>query len=371
MKRLLFAGVALLALAGATLTAADARPAKRTGPHVWVIVLENKSYEETFGATSPATYLNNTLVPRGVLLREYYGTGHLSLDNYISMVSGQAPNPQTQGDCIYYNDFVSPNGGALDASGQALGNGCVYPKTVLTLADQLDANRVPWKGYMEDMATPCLHPALNTQDGTQRAKVGDQYAARHNPFMYFHSIVDNDAACKSHVVNLSQMTTDLANINTTPRFSFITPNLCNDGHDAPCVDGQPGGLVSADQFLQKWVPTITSSPAFKSDGVLVVMFDESEAANSHSDTRVCCNEPTGPNTPTPGITGRGGGRMGAVVLSNRFVQAGTVSDEPYNHYSVLRTFEDLYGVTHLGYAGQAGLLPFGPDVFARGAPRGR
>ena len=370
MKRLLFAVVALLALAGAMVTTAEARPAKQ-GPHVWVIVLENKSYEETFGASSPAVYLNHTLVPAGVLLREYYGTGHLSLDNYISMVSGQAPNPQTQSDCNFYTDFISPNGGALDANGQALGTGCVYPKTVVTLADQLNASRVPWKGYMEDMKTPCLHPALNTQDGTQKAKVGDQYAARHNPFVYFHSIIDDDAACKSHVVNLSQMTTDLASAKTTPRFSFITPNLCNDGHDAPCVDGQPGGLVSSDAFLQTVVPKITSSAAYKQDGVLIVMFDESEAAGSQSDTRFCCNQPTGPNTPMPGISGRGGGRMGAVVLSNRFVRAGTVSDEPYNHYSLLRTFEDLYGVSYLGYAGQTGLLSFGVDVFARGLPRGR
>ncbi|MEY2404046.1 MAG: hypothetical protein QOD38_1597 [Acidimicrobiaceae bacterium] len=371
MKRLVFALVALLSLTGVLVTAADAQTRPAPGPHVWVIVLENKSYEETFGDSSPATYLNGTLVPAGALLRQYYGTGHLSLDNYISMISGQAPNPQTQGDCVYYNDFVSPNGGALDGDGQALGNGCVYPTTVLTLADQLKAARVPWRGYLEDMGSSCRHPALNGADGTQHARVGDQYAARHNPFVYFHSIVDDDAYCQSRVVNLSQMSTDMAAVATTPRFSFITPNLCNDGHDAPCVDGQPGGLVSADAFLQTWVPQITASPAYKKDGVLIVMFDESEAAGSQSDTRFCCHEPTGPNTPMPGITGRGGGRMGAVVLSSRFVHPGTVTDEPYNHYSLLRTLEDLYGVTHLGYAAQSGLQSFGRDIFPMGKPRGR
>jgi hypothetical protein len=370
MRRLAFAVAVLLVLVTASVTTADAGPRRKEGPHVWVIVLENKSYETTFGSSSPATYLNKTLVPNGVHLREYYGTGHLSLDNYISMMSGQAPTPQTQGDCVFYNDFVSPTGGALDGNGQALGTGCVYPKTVLTLADQLNGAGVSWKGYMEDMKTPCRHPALNTQDDTQKAKVGDQYAARHNPFVYFHSIIDDNSGCQSHVVDLSGLSTDLAKVDTTPRFSFITPNLCNDGHDAPCVDGQPGGLVSSDAFLQAWVPKITSSPAFKRDGVLIVMFDESDAL-PQSDTRYCCHEPTGPNTPMPGITGRGGGRMGAVVLSNRFVRAGTVTDEPYNHYSLLRTFEDLYGVTHLGFAGQAGLQSFGVDVFAAGTPKGR
>ncbi len=366
-----FALMALLVLAAATLTTADAETPKPVGPHVWVIVLENKSYETTFSASSPATYLNHTLAPAGVLLRQYYGTGHLSLDNYISMVSGQAPNPQTQGDCQYYTDFVSPTAGALDANGQALGTGCVYPKSVLTIGDQLQSAGVSWKGYMEDMGTPCRHPALNAQDDTQQAEVGDQYAARHDPFVYFHSIVDTPASCGAHVVDLSTLSSDLASTVTTPRFSFITPNLCHDGHDAPCVDGQPGGLTSADAFLQEWVPRITASPAFKQDGVLVVMFDESDAASSKQDTRSCCHEPSGLNTPLPGITGAGGGLMGAVVLSDRFVRAGTVSDEPYNHYSLLRSLEDMYGVSHLGYASQQGLQSFGVDVFAAGTPTGR
>jgi hypothetical protein len=64
----------------------------------------------------------------------------------------------------------------------------------------------------------------------------------------------------------------------------------------------------------------------------------------------------------PGINGPGGGRTGAVVLSP-FVAPGTVSDQPYNHYSLLRTMEDFFGLKHLGYAGQKGLAPFGRDVF--------
>jgi phosphatidylinositol-3-phosphatase len=367
MKRFVFALIALVTLTAASISStADART-RPAAPHVWVIVLENKSYEKTFGPASPAPYLSQTLTSQGVLLRQYYGTGHFSLDNYITMMSGQAPNPQTQDDCQYYNDFVSPNGGALDANGQALGSGCVYPKTVLSFADQLDANHVSWKGYMEDMGTPCRHPDLNSQDGTQQAKVGDQYAARHNPFVYFHTIIDDPARCQAHVVDLqTNLQHDLARVSDTPKFSFITPNLCDDGHDAPCVDGRPGGLVSSDAFLQTWVPRITGSPAFKKDGVLIVMFDESDAI-PQPDTRVCCHEPSGPNTPSPGQTGPGGGLMGAVVLS-RWTSPGTVSDEPYNHYSLLRTLEDWFDSSHLGYAAQPGLQSFGRDVFALGRP---
>src|SRR5205814_5768954 len=130
----------------------------------------------------------------------------------------------------------------------------------------------------------------------QSAKVGDQYAARHNPFVYFHSLIDDDARCQSHVVDLSQLDKDLARPKTTPQFSFITPNLCHDGHDSPCVDGQPGGLVSADAFLQAWVPRIESSPAYAEGGMIVITFDEAES----SDASACCNEQPGPNTTNPG-----------------------------------------------------------------------
>src|SRR5262249_9159139 len=64
----------------------------------------------------------------------------------------------------------------------------------------------------------------------------------------------------------------------------------------------------------------------------------------------------------PGLTGPGGGRVGAVVLS-KYVRPGTIVTTPYNHYSLLRTIEDLFGLSHLGFAGQGGLLGFGLDVF--------
>ncbi|HEX9129848.1 MAG TPA: alkaline phosphatase family protein, partial [Gemmatimonadaceae bacterium] len=82
----------------------------------------------------------------------------------------------------------------------------------------------------------------------------------------------------------------------------------------------------------------------------------------------CCGEPPGPNTINPGVNGPGGGRTGAVLLS-RFIKPGTVSNVPYNHYALLRSIEDVFGLHHLGYAGQPGLASFGRDVFTayRGA----
>src|SRR5438128_567205 len=84
-----------------------------------------------------------------------------------------------------------------------------------------------------------------------------------------HSIIDNESHCAAHVHPLTALPAALAAGASTPNYVFITPNLCNDGHDTNCKNGDPGGLVSINSFLQKWVPKITSSPAFKSDGLLI------------------------------------------------------------------------------------------------------
>ncbi|MCU1455747.1 MAG: phosphoesterase, partial [Acidimicrobiales bacterium] len=331
-------------------------PARPPARHLFLINLENKGFDTTFGPTSVAPYLSKTLRGQGALLTQYFGTAHNSLPNYIAQISGQAPNPQTQGDCQVFSPFV---GAGTVAPGQAVGDGCVYPASVRTVADQLDAAHLSWKGYDEDMGTPCRHPAIGAVDDTQKARPNDQYAVRHNPFVYFHSIIDSPR-CGQRVLPLERLTSDLGTIASTANLSVITPDLCSDGHDAPCVDGRPGGLVSADAFLRAWVPRILASPAYKKDGVLVITFDESDSPQS--DASACCGEGPGPNSPLPGITGMGGGRVGAVVLS-RWVTPGTTSTTPYNHYGLLRTFEDIFGLPYLGDASSAGVHSFGRDVF--------
>lgn len=369
-----------------TATAVSAAPRSTRGGafppvrHVFVVVLENAGYGATFGNPSAAPYLAEKLRSQGALLSRYYATGHESNDNYISMVSGQGPNPQSQADCQVYDDFVGT--GSL-AAGQAVGAGCVYPQQVQTIGNQLTENGLAWKGYLQDMgnvptreAAVCGHPALNSQDGTQHAVPGDGYAVRHDPFVYFHSIIDDPAYCAAHVVplgsrsgalppgapaGLSGLATDLSRVSTTPNLSFIVPNVCNDGHDYPCAN-QPSGasaLADVDSFLQTWVPKITRSPAFRKDGLLVITFDESDGPQS--DSSACCAEPVGPNTPLPGITGPGGGRVGALLLSP-FIKPGTVSAVPYNHYSLLGSMENLFGLPRLGYAANT-TTTFGKDVF--------
>jgi phospholipase C len=372
-RTILLTAVALMAclLGAARASAAGEPPIK----HVWVLVLENKNFEESFGNNSQAPYLSQTLTGKGQLLANYYGTTHLSLGNYIALVSGQSSNPMTQSDCLAFNDMFP---GTVGADGQAMGTGCVYAKEIKTIADQLDAKHLTWRGYMEDMGNSptqpktCRHPAIGSQDTTQNAKVGDQYAARHNPFVYFHSIIDDQKRCDANDVPLDRLPGDLKSEATTPNYSFITPNLCNDGHDGPtCVDGKPGGLKGADAFLKLWVPRIMDSPAYQAGGMLIVTFDEAEATGNNTDARSCCNQPAGPNTPNPGgpVVGSGGGLIGGVVLSP-WVRGGSVNSTPYNHYALLRSVQALFGLGPLGYSGQAGLRAFGDDVYNGPGPQG-
>ncbi len=410
-------------------TSATVRAALAPGKinHILLIELENEGYNATFGPGSPATYLNGTLRQQGLLLANYYGIGHNSLDNYIAQVSGQAPTEDTQADCAD-NGFAFANvtPGTPDTAtafnpGQVDGEGCVYPASVPTIANQLDAKYPPnkkthvaqWRAYEEDMGntpardggqvdpsggTDCGHPAIGATDTAEVATAADQYTSRHDPFVWFHSVIDNQAECDANVVPLGtlgasgtpspsgHLAKDLRSEKTTPRFGFITPNLCNDGHDGTCagpnsVGTHVGGLTGADDFLRTWVPLILASPAYKHGDLLVVItFDEADVDQSDPTyAAACCNELPGPNTHAPGNAGLssdsaapGGGRTGALLLNAKYLQPGsTDSTGSYNHYSALRSYEDLLGLTtggvdgqgHLGFAAAKGLLPFGTDVF--------
>jgi hypothetical protein len=403
--------------------------------HIIVIEFENEGYQTTFGPGSVATYLNGPLRAEGELLVNYSAIGHNSLDNYIAQVSGQSPTEDTQADCADNGfAYASVEPGTPDPNqavnpGQVDGEGCVYPSSVQTIANQLDAKYPPnpkthvasWRGYDQDMGntasrdggvadptggTDCAHPAVGATDTAEVATAADQYTTRHNPFVWFHSIIDNTAECDANVVPLGtlglngrplangHLAVDLRREKTTPRFAFITPNLCSDGHDGTCAGtnstgGHVGGLTGADQFLQAWMPLILDSPAYKhGDTLVVITFDEADVDQSDpSYADSCCNEATGPNTHAPGNAGMptdtapGGGQIGALLLNSKYIVPGTTDTTgTYNHYSALRSYEDLLGLTtggndghgHLGFAAAPGLAPFGPDVFnSRAAAKAR
>jgi hypothetical protein len=341
--------------------------------HVWVIELENQGYAQSFGTPSADPYLARTLPRTGALLENYYAVGHSSAANYVAQISGQAPDLGTQSDCPVWTPF--PGAVLAGPYHQILGEGCVYPAAVQTLGNQLSASGFSWAAYLQDMGDDpardstvgtargpaCGHPATWAFDRTHHAEKSDQYAVRHDGFAFFKSVTGNNAFCDAHILSFRPLLADLAHARTTPAFSFIVPNLCDDGHDSPCVTGSPGGLAQADRFLAQLAPKIMTAPAYHDGGLIVITFDEG------SDSAACCGQTSGlssahPNVLAPGKNGPGGGRVGAVLLSP-LIRPGTVSTVDYNHYSLLRTVEDIFGLPHLGDAAMPQVTSFGPDVF--------
>lgn len=267
---------------------------------------------------------------------------------------------------------------------QLTGDGCVFPRYIETVGNQLTAAHLDWKAYSEDMGNDprrdlttrtrngpaCAHGTIGQPDLTDDlAPANDSYANRHNGFVYFHAVVSSERYCTAHILSLRPLLRDLHSERTTPALSFVTPNTCHDLHDNPCQNGQKGGFAQSERWLRTWVPRIMASPAFRGGGLIVITFDESGDDTAAQD---CCgahvsvgwDEPTHPNTDRPGIYGPGGGRVGAVLLSPH-IRPGTVSSVPYNHYSLLRSIETAFHLRYLGDANAPGIKTFGSDVFTR------
>ncbi|MDQ2851329.1 MAG: alkaline phosphatase family protein [Actinomycetota bacterium] len=425
--------------AARTLSSTGLRPGQIK--HVWLIILENKSYDATFTGLNQNSYLWKTLPAQGALLKNYYGTGHYSMDNYMTAVSGQATQPDTQADCPVKNfDFGSnknivrrgKNAGQLASPAGANAtnglNGCTYPSDVPTLFNQLDAAHTTWKGYAQDlhnqpgredavcggpgsvennpttnpryMSASAAHPLPPGVSSLTGAQANDQFVSKHFPFSYFHSLTGtkqangstnpgltrpvnggNDCDAK-HIANLDDskygIFHDLQKASTTPAFSWITPDNCNDAHDAVCKGnnmsgsftsaGKPiyqapipnpqstkpknytGGLYASDLFLKYYVQMIEKSPAFKDGGLIDIAFDEGfpaftytgnsfNNANAYGPTlsdkpdastsivtdsaaenlygRNVHSEPTGPNTPLK--TDRNGNQLFPGPGNNAFI----------------------------------------------------
>jgi hypothetical protein len=454
---------------GAALLGAPANGAPPVG-HVWVIMLENHSFAENFGAPakafhptqgSPAsmTYLSSTLPSQGALLESYYGVAHPSNANYTALLSGQPPSfgffsssacPKTglptigltfcTGnllDCLYFSPFTVQS---TTDRGVAVGQGCVYPASVPDIGTQLRSASpaLTVKAYQEDMPAPCTHPPLGAYDEGD-AGGGAGYETGNNPFVYFHNWIDHPAVCNADDVPLDRNTFepllgDLSHFATTPNLSWIGMNLCDQGHDScpnfyadrgnasffagakVCDGSQPASEycdAQASWFLSRLIPQITASPAYKKDGLIAIVWDEANFYNDspYVDNRACCNEPNQPGaTGKPGVAGQvriplfgtikvtpgtnrlllggpdtftnilaavkllfshprqalsmqpGGGDSGALLLSP-FIQPGTVTADPYNHFSLLRTIQDIFGLPHTGNAADPLSGTIGSNVF--------
>ena len=249
--------------------AATGTPASLTVSHVYVIVMENKGYDDIVG-NSNAPYINSLIADYG-LATNYSGVAHPSEPNYLALFSGS-----TQGiddDANY--DFAGQN-----------------------LTDQIEARGKTWKVLAQNVPLDCFTGATAT-DGEDGAGI---YARKHEPAISFTDISTSPSRC-GNITDFTHFDPAAAD------FAFIAPNLCNDMHDCSVATG--------DAFLSNFVPTILNSPAWQQGGVLFVTWDENEGV---SDNHV------------------------ATLVISKAVPKGFQSDVAHNHYSLLRTIEDAWGL---------------------------
>jgi hypothetical protein len=372
-------------------TPAATTPTKSTLPkvgHVFEIALSTSSYAAAFGHDSAAPYLRS-LAAKGTLLSGYESLGSGELADDLATVSGQAPNADTAAGCTKYVEF--PQQVVANSHGMVPGRGCVYPETALTIGDQVSAKGHEWKAYVADMGkATCTHPNSDAVDDAALPGTDPGYDTHHNPFIYFHSLLDL-GDCSNDDQDLSHLTAALGRTSKTATFSYIAPDACADAAvtatppdatdpasptpgtttstssatppaastttssstttaastttssatttssttttstsapatPAGCPSGQPIGIAAENAFLKLWVPRILSSPAYKDDGVLIVAF----AGDAHKHAA----------------------RTGALVLS-RYATKAKVIHTAYTPYSLLHSVEDILGDTTLAHAASA------------------
>ncbi|MCB9078173.1 MAG: phosphoesterase [Anaerolineaceae bacterium] len=283
---------------------AEAIPA--TSPTtIFVIVMENTNWSEIKGSDE-APYLNNVLLPIAAHAEEYYNAPgvHPSEPNYLWLEAG--------------TDFGIANDANPDANHQS---------SSMHLVTLLDQKGISWKSYQEDISgTDCPLTATGL------------YAPKHNPMVYFDDVTDTNnpksPVCIAHVRPLSEMRRDLQN-NTVAQYNFIVPNLCNDMHgNVRCL--LSNRIQNGDDWLANNIPPILNSPTYTNGGVLFITWDEARGGSD--------------------------GPIGLLVLSPKAKGGGYSNTIHYTHSSLLRTIQELFGVTPLlGDAAQATNLS---DLFA-------
>lgn len=282
-------GVTTAPTAGRAMCGREATP-----PAVWahVVWIWMENHDERHIVGNPeAPYGNHTLIAQCGLATNYHNVIHPSLPNYLAATSGRT---LVGGDC-------GPDACATSAP---------------SLFAQLRTAGKSWRAYQESMPSNCAH--------------GDsgEYAARHNPPVYYTPIADDCARWDVPMGgDQGQLAGDLSS-GHLPDFAFITPNLCDDTHDC--------GVRTGDRWLATWVPRIVASPAYRAGSTVVVLtWDEGDSGGSSDCAR---------NTTEPGC------QVATVVIAPT-TRPGTRSDVLFNHYSLLATTEQLLGLpVALGHA---------------------
>jgi hypothetical protein len=350
------AGVTIAALAGTAMPMHMTATAAGSGyAHIFFIMMENEGPPQIVGNTADAPFINS-LIAKYASAPNYFGVTHPSLPNYLALLSGFFQN--IWDDC--------PPGASVTCAPEEFNGGSPYNGTLLTpaqvtiatntphlfngptLVDQLEAAKLSWKAYMESMPSVGYTGAaapVDTVNGKQVPR--NLYAVKHNPFYYFSNIVNNPARLQK-IVPFSQFDADLAS-NSVANFVWISPNQCDDMHGISAANAAAekmpncatpnsgvyhGPIQTGDAFLKDQVGKIMASAAWKEKSAIVIAFDE----NDYSSYEGCCQSPEGLN----GITLGGGHAPFITILSQGAHHY--VDPTPYNHYSLLGTFEQLWGL---------------------------
>ncbi len=392
--------------------AAEALPEPK---HVFLIVLGEGGYDQTFGASSTAPYLSRVLPKKGELIPNYYGVTGGVLANEIALLSGQGPTPETAVNCPTYAAVAPGTVEETDPLKLVHGNGCVFANTVESLPTQLSEAEVPktWRAYVEDMEkgvaagqpATCRKPTLGGPDTSPLGVPGDQYMTWRNPVIYFSKVAESEECAKLDV-GFEALTRDLKSAKKTPQLSLIFPNACHSGFWAECEPGSKIGPNSAAELLKTLVPAIMASPAYEEGGMIMITSAEAPQGGEGADLTACCLAPTYPNLPAPAVAptpvnptaattateetttateetaeveetkyteesvlnSGGGGKVGLLIISP-YVEAGRVEEFEYaNHFTLLKTLQQMLGVGSepLGYAAEPTMPALSKNLFRSG-----
>jgi hypothetical protein len=353
MLRRLSAAVAALAFmaasAQAEMTAADKAVPRYA--HIFVIIEENKDYQQIL---SPVTAPNiGTYAATYGDATQFFGEVHPSEANYVALLGGD-----TFG--IHDDDAFYCHAGLADpyCPGEAKPDYADHAVKARHLGQQLEDKHLSWKGYYEDLpeagSLAVIADMAGYPDPTRKAAY---YASKHSGFLNFAQ-VQHDPKRAEHIVDFNQLDADLA-ANQLPSFAVIVPNQCNEmhglfGRDLPadCSGANTLGLIArGDRVTGALVQKIQSTASWTSgdNDAIVITFDE----GGHGTREGCCGV-------TPAAASNyGGGHIPTIVITNHGPR-GVKDDTPYNHYSLLRTIEDAFGVKeHLAHAAETdkGVVP--------------
>jgi phospholipase C len=360
MRLLAVAGASLLVLVSSYAAAPAAggpTPADLAVPryrHIFVIMGENKNWERIDGSSN-APRLAAFAKAYGDAAH-FYGEVHPSEANYVALLGGSTFGMHDD-DAFYCTpESTRPSCSHAAAPGYA-------PHTVDAphLGTQLEAAGLTWKNYNESIPAPGSLAVTGSDPVEDGPHAVQYYASKHSGFVNFAS-VQHDPRIADRIVGYAALRRDLA-ANDLPSFGFIIPNLCNDMHGMAGVPGVPDDCVyehldaliqRGDAAMAKTIDAIMASATWRSsDNVaIVVTFDEDDGFGRAG----CCG--VTPNAPS----NFGGGHIATIVVTNHGPR-GVIDQTPYNHYSLLRTIEDAFGIyNYLGLAGASdqGVKPMLP-----------